>query len=222
MTSSILAKEVILPYPYAVLQRVLTFLSEPSFYIAVAYSLARVVVSFVLAMATGIFLGVLGGLYLPVRELLAPLMTLLQTIPQIGYILVLLMWFSSTTALIWIVYLMLMPIFYYNALQGVLHIDDELKDVIALYHHSFWFNLRVVYLPLIKGYIQSALQSCVPLGIKVAVMAEIFVSSKYGIGKQLYFARVQIDMTGIFAWIICMMLITAILNRLIGLFIQKK
>ncbi|MCR1949102.1 hypothetical protein NSA25_14760, partial [Erysipelatoclostridium ramosum] len=41
-----------------------------------------------------------------------------------------------------------------------------------------------------------------PQSLKVGVMAEIFVSSNQGIGKQLYFARAQIDMVSIFAWTI--------------------
>ena len=43
-------------------------------------------------------------------------------------------------------------------------------------------------------------------------MAEIFVSANQGIGKQLYFARVQIDMVSIFAWTLWMVIIILGIN----------
>ena len=107
----------------------------------------------------------------------------------------------------------------------MLHIDSDLQDIIQLYHHSFLYNLRYAYLPLIQGYILSAIQTTLPLGLKVGVMTEIFVSTQYGIGKQLYLARVQIDMTSIFAWVLWMVLMAFLMIKLSDIliqFIQKK
>ena len=71
-----------------------------------------------------------------------------------------------------------------------------------------------------KGYIVSAVETALPQSLKVGVMAEIFVSSNQGIGKQLYFARAQIDMVSIFAWtiwmVIIIMLITYFTNKIIN------
>lgn len=89
----------------------------------------------------------------------------------------------------------------------------------------FLYNLRYAYLPLIQGYILSAIQTTLPLGLKVGVMTEIFVSTQYGIGKQLYLARVQIDMTSIFAWVLWMELMAFLMIKLSDIliqFIQKK
>lgn len=94
-----------------------------------------------------------------------------------------------------------------------------------MYHHPLYYNLRYAYLPLIKGYILSAVETCLPLSFKVGVMAEVFVSAQHGIGKQLYLARVQIDMIGIFAWILWMVIIVWMLTKfstLIMEWIQNK
>ncbi len=221
MASLMIQKEVILPFPGDVLFRMLTYVSEKQFYVAVGLTLIRVLSSFFLAMIIGIFLGIVSGLSIPFRQCLQPVMTFLQTIPQIGYILILLVWFHSDTALLLIVFFMLVPVFYFNAMQGICHIDSDLQDIILLYHHSFFYNLKYAYLPLIKGYIISAIESCLPLSLKVGVMAEIFVSSQYGIGKQLYFARVQIDMTGIFAWILWLIAIIMILQMIMHILLKK-
>ena len=70
---------------------------------------------------------------------------------------------------------------------------------------------------MIKGYLVSAIETALPLSLKVGVMAEIFVSANRGIGKQLYFARVQIDMVSIFAWTLWMVIIILGIN-----FVCKK
>ena len=207
VASMIISKEVILPLPLDVFSKMLSFLTQVSFYEAVIASLSRITLSFMIAFVLGTLLGILSGLYKSIYEFLYPIFALLQTIPQIGYILVLLVWFNSFTALIIIVLLMLSPSFYHNAYQGIMNIDDTLNDVISLYHHSLSYNIVHVYIPLIKGYVLSAINNCLPLSLKVGVMAEIFVSSAKGIGKELYIARVNIDMVSIFAWILWMVVI---------------
>lgn len=207
-------KAVILPLPFNVFKQMIDLASSKSFYVAILATLIRVFISFLLALVLGTFLGIISGLSKKINNYLYPLVSLLQTIPQIAYILILLVWFKSLTALIIIVLLMIFPIFYNNAVNGIKNIDPELKDVINLYHHSFGYNLFHIYLPLIKGYLISATESALPLSLKVGVMAEIFVSASQGIGKQLYFARVQIDMTSIFAWTIWMVIIILLLNYL--------
>lgn len=221
VASMIISKEVILPLPLDVFLKMLSFLADVSFYEAVGATLFRIALSFMIAFLLGTLLGILSGLYKGVYELLYPIFALLQTIPQIGFILVLLVWFNSFNALIIIVLLMLLPSFYHNACQGVMNIDDTLNDVISLYHHSLFYNIIHVYIPLIKGYILSAVHNCLPLSLKVGVMAEIFVSSAKGIGKELYIARVNIDMVSIFAWILWMVIIILAISEVSKIIVKK-
>ena len=108
VASMIISKEVILPLPLDVFSKMLSFLTQVSFYEAVIASLSRITLSFMIAFVLGTLLGILSGLYKSIYEFLYPIFALLQTIPQIGYILVLLVWFNSFTALIIIVLLMLL------------------------------------------------------------------------------------------------------------------
>lgn len=221
VASLLINKEVILPLPIHVFFRMIELAVHRSFYIAIFSTLGRIALSFIIAMIIGTLLGILSGLYKSLREFLYPMITLLQTIPQIGYILVLIVWFDSFTALIIIILLMILPVFYNNAVNGILNIDQELQDVICLYHHGFFYNLTKVYIPLIQGYMISAIETCLPLSFKVGVMAEIFASSSQGIGKQLYYARVQIDMVSIFAWIIWMVIMSVCITNLIKRLLNK-
>ena len=214
-------KAVILPLPLVVFNRMLALTMTSSFYSAILATLLRVTLSFILALTIGTLLGVLSGLYQRIYDHLYPIITALQTIPQISFILILLVWFNSLTALIIIILLMTLPVFYNNAVNGIKNIDPDLNDVTTLYHHSQSFNLIHVYLPLIKSYIISAIETALPQSLKIGVMAEIFVSSSQGIGKQLYYARTQIDMVSIFAWTIWMVIIIMVISGIVDKIIHK-
>lgn len=223
--SLIIQKEVILPLPLYVFERMFELTMSSVFYEAIIATLLRVLMSFLIACFLGTFLGMISGMNQMVYDYLSPIMTFLQTIPQIGYILILLVWFQSTTALIMIILLMILPIFYHSAVNGVQSIQSEYLDIMKVYYHPFSYNLIHVYLPLMRGYILSSIETSLSMALKVGVMAEIFVSSKQGIGKQLYFARIQIDMISIFAWMIWMviliMMISFFVHKIIKLFPEK-
>lgn len=214
-------RTVILPYPMEVFQRMFSFISEETFYVSIGSTLGRIGFGFLLAMVSGISLGVLAGLSKKAEDYLAIIISILQSIPQIAYILIVLVWFDSFTALLIIILLMVLPVFYHNTCTGIKQIDEELKDVIQLYKQPFGYTLFKVYLPLIKSFILSAIDTSLPLSFKVGVMAEIFVQTNHGIGSALYLARTQIDMVSIFAWTIWMVIIVITISTL-WRYIQKK
>ncbi|MFV0393429.1 MAG: ABC transporter permease [Coprobacillaceae bacterium] len=209
----IVDRTVILPLPSDVFYKMFELATSSNFYISVAYTLLRVAISFLLAMILGISFGIFAGLYKNFEDFISPIITILQSIPQIAFILILLVWFRSLTALIFIVLLMLLPIFYYNTLRGIRDIDCDLIDVITLFNHPLSYTIPKVYIPLIKGYILSAIDSCLPQAFKTGVMAEIFVTTSNGIGTALYYARTQIDMVSIFSWTLWMVIIITIILK---------
>lgn len=215
-------KEVILPLPLYVFERMFVLASTSLFYDVILSTLYRVVISFIIAFLLGTMLGILSGLYQSVKDYLNPIISFLQAVPQIAYILILLVWFQSTVALIIIILLMILPVFYYNAMQGIESIQNEYLDIMKVYYQSLTYHLLHVYIPLMKGYLISAIQTCLPLALKVGVMAEIFVSSKQGIGKQLYFARIQIDMISIFAWVLWMVVIIGFITFVFNKLFKKQ
>lgn len=207
----IINKTIIIPYPVDVLKMMIQYAQEPSFYLSMGHTLLRIILGLMISSLIGLGLAFMSYDHRNIEAFLSPVVAFFQSIPQISYIIILLVWFNSRTALMIIIVLMLFPIFYANCLNGLKGIDQDLKDVIILYHHTPLFNIIKVYLPLIRHHINAAIDSCIPLSIKVGVMSEIFVSSAYGIGKELYLARININTTAIFALTFYMVIIIEIL-----------
>ena len=104
--SLLINKEVILPLPLVVLNKMFDLILQKDFYLGKAELFSSFFKSFVIALILGTILGIFSGLNKKVNDYLSPIISLLQTIPQIAYILILLVWFKSLTALIIIVLLM--------------------------------------------------------------------------------------------------------------------
>lgn len=222
LLSMIVNRTVIIPYPIDVFNKMIQYALDISFYQSLVQTFLRIILGLICSSFIGISFAFLSYHHQKIEAFLSPLVAFFQTIPQISYIILLLVWFSNKTALMIIIIFMLFPIFYTNCLNGLKGIDQDLKDVIILYHHTTFFNITKVYLPLIKYHISAAIDTCIPLSIKVGVMSEIFVSTTYGIGKQLYLARINIDTTAVFALTFYMVIIIEILLFLFHLYQRKK
>lgn len=205
--SSIIANEIILPYPMDVFKQIVALCLTSKFYKTVFTTLIRANLGFIIALLSGITIGLIAGLNKSFREFIAPILTFLQTIPQISFMIILLVWFDQFMCILIIVFLMTFPIVYHNVTTGIDNIDDTLKDVILLYHQPLSYTIFHIYIPLIKSYIFSAILSILPLCLKIGVMAEVLIQASQGIGTQLYLARMNIDMISVFAWTICLVII---------------
>lgn len=215
-------REVLLPQPIHVFNRIFELLLSSQFYKAVLITLFRSHLSFLLALLGGIITGLIAYFNKNIEAFLSPILTFFQTIPQISFMIVLIVWFDQFTCIIIIILLMTFPTVYHNVLTGLKNIDNSLKDIILLYYHPLPFTITKVYLPLIKPYIYSAIESILPLSLKVGVMAEVLIQARVGIGKELYFSRLNIDMTGVFAWTICLVAILMIEMTLVRKIVTHK
>lgn len=220
--SMIISKPVILPYPFLVFCKMIEQLQSVRFYTSIIMTILRIILGFMIASIIGITLGLISGLNKTLEQYISPIISIIQTIPQISFILIFLLWFQSLTCIILIISLMLVPVFYYNVYQGIQNIDTELKDIITLYHQPLSYTIPHIYLPLIKSYILAAIDTCLPMSLKIGVMAEIFVQIGTGIGNVLYIARVQLDMTSIFAMTIWMIIISVIIKKIYRYIVKDK
>ncbi|MDD8048530.1 MAG: ABC transporter permease subunit [Thomasclavelia sp.] len=208
----IIGNSFILPLPLDVLEAMYNLIIDKTFVLSISLTIIRALITVLVSIIFGIGLGLLSYLKKSLSGYISPIMTFIQTIPQISYIIILLFILPPKFSIIAIVFLLVMPIFYFSSLNGLNNIDSELLDIIALYHQPLLFNIFKIYLPLIKGYISSSIETSIPLSFKATVMSEIFVSSTIGIGKQLYLARINIDITIVFAITLWMVIITQLLS----------
>lgn len=210
-------KEVIVPFPIHVFFKMISMLGDISFYQTLFITLSHVIIVVIISAYLAFGLSYLGFRIPMIDEYISPIITILQSIPNISFIILVLVWTSSLNTVYIVLFLVIFPLLYQNFIEGFKSIDTDLIDVILLYHPPLFEKLFKIYLPLIQPSFISGIKSSLNLGVKVTVMAEILAGLPYGIGRSLNYYRIQFDMVGVFAWtiwlVIMILIINAILNK---------
>lgn len=214
--------EFIIPYPMHVVYTMIQQIFSKSFYETLFYTITRGIIGLSISFIFGIIMAYISYKYKVINEMFYPLLLLIRSIPNISYILIVLVVFSRTNAVIIILFLILFPIIYTNIYSALQNIDFSFKDVLKLYPEKELYCIRKVYLPLLKPTIEASLLSGISLAFKVGVMAEIIGGMQIGIGRELNLCRLNFDMIGMFAWTGWMILLLVCMDKIIKIIINHN
>lgn len=213
---------LILPSPLDVLLTLVRLAGERGSIAIVGFSLLRLIISVALSAILGILLGSFAGLSKKASWVMHPYITVLRTIPVISIVVIvlILVGFSLTPYLI--TFLMVFPIIYQAAEEGIKHIDPSYIDVYRLEAHDLRLALKYLYYPLIKPYLVLAFLQSFGLGLKVLVMAEYLAQTRQSIGYSLYMAKTNLDYSRVFAWTIILIILSVFMEILIAAYRKTK
>lgn len=210
-----IGNDIILPLPLQVFGQMGSDLSHPRFITIVLSTLQKSLGSFGIALLIGTLLGILAGANRLVENFFRPVEILLKTIPNITYMFLLLMWLSSERAVSYVIFFIVFPVIYASVLQGMKGMDQDQKDVLLLYGETVMTRFWKIYLPQIYPFMKSSIFSTLSLSIKVGVMAEVLGQVKFGIGKEMYLNKLNLDMIGVFSWTIWIVLLVTMLESFV-------
>lgn len=191
------------------------------FYEAFAYTFIRSMFGLIFALVMAIIFGLFSGLNSKFDEYFTPIYTILKSIPNVSYILIVLIWTNSAFATCAISFMVMFPMAYANVYSGIKNIEQEYIDVLRLYSPNLLYAIFHVYLPLIQNYIYASISNGIGLTFKVGIMAEILGSVSPGLGRQFQLCRINVDMVGIFAWTVWLIIFLICFEFIIK-YIQKS
>jgi NitT/TauT family transport system permease protein len=110
---------LLLVSPIEVAKTLVILIAEPSFWSTIGFSFVRIVSGFLLAIFVGILLAAVSAKSNIIKELLAPFLGVIKSIPVVSFIILVLIWFGSESLSIIISFLMVLPIIYTNVLEGI-------------------------------------------------------------------------------------------------------
>lgn len=221
IASLIINKSYILPSIFEILISLKNIIISKEFIIIVLSTLFRTLIGILISGVLAIILALLSYFNEKIRELFEPIYIFLKTIPNITYIIVSLIWLGRSGSVILVSSLVVFPILYNSFLKGLLNIDSNLINATRTFPGTVYFKIRRVFIPLIRNDILLALNNACSLGFKVAIMAEILSQINIGIGRELYYAKINFMMADIFAWTIIIIFISFIIDKIIDSFIEK-
>lgn len=213
--------DILIPYPGVVMSTMFHQLTSPLFYESLISTAIRSMTGLFYACLLAFLLASLAYFIPLIHQILSPIMLIVKSIPNISYILLVLVWFGSQASAVIVCFLIIFPVLYMNILSGFESIDKVYLEVMKIYPAPFFYQLKKIYFPFVFPYFMAGFSTSLGLSFKVGVMSEILGQVSVGIGRQLNICRVNLDMTGIFAWTIWLVLLLAIVEKLCHYIIYK-
>ena len=196
---------LILPSPRAVLADAVTLLSDRAGWDAVFPTVYRAGIGFAVGFIAGTIVGVFAGSSRAFDKAVDPVVTLLMAVPPIAWVVLALIWFGITDgAAIFTVAVTVGPVMAVAARSGLAARDGGLDRMAELFVAPAWVRLVDVRMPQIVSHIAPAGITALALAMKVAVMVELLALAD-GLGAALARARVDLESTRAFAWIVIML-----------------
>ena len=206
--------DIYLPKIECILEEVINLVKDKNFYMYVSSSFTRTVISYLCALTLSIMLGVLSYVYPFFKYFITPLNAFIKTIPTLVLVVLALVWFDKDKAPFIVGFAIIFPILYEGIQNSLCKIDVKIIEMISIYEVSMFDKFQKIYIPTIKFYLMNIFVSTLSLTFKVVIAGEVHGQPKYGIGSQIQLEKVNFNTAGIFAWILIIMLISAIFEMI--------
>jgi NitT/TauT family transport system permease protein len=199
---SLAAGDRMLPGPQTVALALVTEAMTASFWTDLGATLARVVVSFTIAMFLGTALGIAMGRSRTFDRFADPWLVALLNLPALVIIVLAYVWAGlNETAAIVAVALNKLPNATVTVREGARSLDRQLDEMAQLFRMGRWTRLRHVVLPQLAPYLAAAARSGLSLVWKIVLIVEL-LGRPNGVGFEIGVAFQLFDITRLLTYAI--------------------
>ena len=178
----------------------------------VARTLAGLAGAFLLG---GALAGIMGRSALAAR-LVSPLLTFLQGVPALSWVVFAVIWFKGTEPRIFFIMVVTtLPAFAFQLLDAYRSISRDLADMVLSFRPRRVQMLRVLVLPSVLPGILTAWKVNLGNASRVVVVAEL-VGATGGVGYELLLQQQMFDMAGAVAWTLQLVLFVLVVQQTIN------
>ena len=217
----IINNDVYIPRIQQVIEAIKIILNEQNFLKVIFSSFYRTMFSYLLALIFSMILGVLATVCPFFQYVMQPINSFGKTIPTMVLVVLSLVWFDKDKTPFVVGFAITFPILYEGIRNGLMQIDKKIIDMTKIYEVSLKDKIKKIYLPVMKFYFMSIFVSTFSLTFKTVIAGEVHGQPKFGIGSQIQLEKVNFNTSGIFAWIVIIVIISFVLEIINKLFKEK-
>lgn len=211
--STAVGNSILLTGPADVLKTLVSLAVTADFWKTIACSSGKIMLGFFLAFLAGLLLGTAAFRFSVLEDLLAPVISLMKSIPVASFVILALIWIGSDNLCIFISFLVVLPMIYVNTLAGLRSTNPRLLEMADVFQVPFFRRIRFLYLPALLPYLVSGCRVALGMSIKSGVAAEVIGTPAWSIGKQLYLSKTWLDTSSLFAWTLVIIAVSALFER---------
>lgn len=188
---------------------------------AIVLTAGRLLAGLWLGVAGGCVLGIALGLSQRLQTVFQPLLSIMQAVPPISWLVLALIWFGfNGKPSIFIVVVATLPTIIISVTEGIKNIDPKLTQMCTTYAFPAWKRLRFLVIPSVVPYFQAGLRVALGTGCKTIVMGEMLTTNS-GIGGMIMTARLNIEPESVIAWTVVIVVLFYMLEKVVDLFRTK-
>ena len=200
---------------FEILNRFYNLALTRGFWEAALNSSLKIFSGIALSLILSVITAPLAYRYKRIKELLAPLLVAIKSVPVASFIIFALVFISSSKLSVLISLLIGYPIIYTNILNGMEAMDEKMLEMAKVFNISGIKKTIYVYLPLIRNDFKSGLNLAVGMCWKAGVAAEVIGIPTGTLGEGLYISKLQLDTGGIMAYTLLIVILSIIFEKLI-------
>lgn len=220
--SMIVQQEILLVSPVKVFQRIFALGSTAEFWHITALSLGRILSGFFLGVFLGVVLAVLTTRFSLMHQLFSPILSVMRATPVTSFIILAFFLLASADIPGFVSILMVTPIVWKNVSEGILQTDGQLLEMARVMKIGPVAMVTKIYMPSVKPYFEAACTTAMGLAWKAGVAAEVITNPKYGIGSEMYQAKVDLEMADLFAWTIVIIVLSFLCEKCFSYFMKRR
>lgn len=211
---------LLLPSPLDTLRSMGEIVSSKSGWQSIGMTVVRILAGFLLGCAVGIGFAVLTSHSRVFDWLLHPLRSLIKTTPITSFALILLVSVISGAVPVIVAMIVVIPMIWQTTEEAIINRDVHLSEMAKIYL-SPWKKLRYVTLPQVLPQFFASASTALGFAWKAVITAEILALPKLGIGRQMQFHKIHVEIPELFAWTLLVILLSVILENALKFALRK-
>lgn len=206
--------KILLVSPIDTVCRLWELLPSSDFWSSIFFSMARILLGFLLGLVLGTALAVLSGKFAIIRTLFSPLISAMKSIPVASFTILALFWVGSENLSVLVSILICVPIVCSNMLEGIDNLDKKLDEMSKVFKIPAGRRFAGVYLSQLLPYFRSASRLAIGLSWKSGVAAEVIGIPDGSIGEKLFMSKIYLETADLFAWTLVVILLSFLCEKL--------
>ncbi len=155
------------------------------------------------------------------RDFLSPFIMFLKSVPIAAVVVILLIWWGPKYLVLCISLMVVFPNIYLNMQAGLQNAGTDLLEVAKVYGFRKIDTFLWIYRPAYLPHLHSAMSVSLGMCFKSGIAAEIIGLPEFSIGEQLYRDKIYFHTAGVFAWIVVVLCLSTITEKVILFLFQK-
>jgi len=219
--SFFIQSEIIIVSPRVTFARLFALAQTYTFWETLATTLARVLIGFSLALFFGVAIAAISAKIRVFFRLILPAINVMNAVPIASFTILALMAFRSSQLSIFVAFVTVLPIIFYNTHKGILNTDKKLLEMANLFRVPAHKKIFFIYAKSVAPYVVSAANSGIGFAWKSGIAAELIGVVRGTIGANLHNSRIFLNTADLFAWTVAIIFLSYLMERAFRLIFRR-